>query len=511
MKRSDRRGGGCARGRDARRAADGADQRRGRDVPDPIYSKWFAEYNKLHPNVQINYQSIGSGGGIRQVTNQTVFFGATDGPMTDEQLQAAPGKILHFPTVLGAVVPVYNIPGVTAELKFTGPVLADIFLGKITKWNDPAIAKLNPGVNLPATDITVVHRSDGSGTTYIWVDYLAKVSPEWKSKVGVAHVGELAGRRRRQGQRRRRRARHADARLDRLRRADLRAAEQDRLRLGAERGRRVRQGVGRVGDGGGGRGGEADAGRLPRVDHQRAGRGRLSDLVVHLAAALREPEGQGAGEDDGRLHEVGADRRPEVRAELGYAPLPADRRRSWRWRRSRRSRFSRCAAARRAGRPDEISVSRRDRRVRAVLLIVDRRRRSAFELCAAVAAVDPEVRLGSSGGRTIWDPVAGEFGALPFIWGTLYSSILALLIATPIALGIAIFISELCPAWLRQPLVFLTELLAAIPSIVYGLWGIFVLVPVGARSSRSRTPDVAAQRCRSSAGRRSASACCRRR
>jgi phosphate transport system substrate-binding protein len=158
----------------------------GATFPYPIYSKWFAEYNKLHSNVLINYQSIGSGGGIRQVTNQTVFFGATDGPMTNDQQLAAPGKLLHFPTVLGAVVPVYNIPGVTAELKFTGPVLVDIFLGKITKWNDPAIAKLNPGVNLPVADVTVVHRSDGSGTTYIWVDYLAKVSEEWKTKVGVA-------------------------------------------------------------------------------------------------------------------------------------------------------------------------------------------------------------------------------------------------------------------------------------------------------------------------------------
>jgi phosphate transport system substrate-binding protein len=158
----------------------------GATFPYPIYSKWFSEYNKLHPTVQINYQSIGSGGGIRQITNQTVFFGATDGPMTNDQLLAAPSKILHFPTVLGAVVPVYNIPGVTAELKFTGPVLVDIFLGKVTKWNDPEIAKLNPGVNLPGADITVVHRSDGSGTTYIWVDYLAKVSEEWKTKVGVA-------------------------------------------------------------------------------------------------------------------------------------------------------------------------------------------------------------------------------------------------------------------------------------------------------------------------------------
>jgi len=158
----------------------------GATFPNPIYSKWFAEYNKLHSNVQINYQPIGSGGGIRQVTEQTVFFGATDGPMTQAQLKAAPSALLHFPTVLGAVVPVYNIPGVSAELKFTGPLLADIYLGKITTWNDPAITKLNAGVKLPATDITVAHRSDGSGTTYIWVDYLSKTSPEWKSKVGVA-------------------------------------------------------------------------------------------------------------------------------------------------------------------------------------------------------------------------------------------------------------------------------------------------------------------------------------
>jgi phosphate transport system substrate-binding protein len=158
----------------------------GATFPNPIYSKWFSEYNKLHPNIEINYQSLGSGAGIRQLSNQTVFFGATDGPMTADQLLAAPGKVLHFPTVLGAVVPVYNIPGVTTQLKFTGALLADIFLGKVTKWNDPAIAKVNPGVNLPGTDITVAHRSDGSGTTYIFMDYLSKVSPEWKQKVGVA-------------------------------------------------------------------------------------------------------------------------------------------------------------------------------------------------------------------------------------------------------------------------------------------------------------------------------------
>jgi phosphate transport system substrate-binding protein len=158
----------------------------GATFPNPIYSKWFSEYNKLHPNVEINYQSIGSGGGIRQLTAQTVFFGATDGPMTNDQIFAAGAPVLHLPTVLGGVVPVYEVPGVGSDLRFTGPVLADIFLGKITKWNDAAIRNINPEVNLPNTDITVVHRSDGSGTSYIWCDYLSKVSPDYRKTVGVA-------------------------------------------------------------------------------------------------------------------------------------------------------------------------------------------------------------------------------------------------------------------------------------------------------------------------------------
>jgi phosphate transport system substrate-binding protein len=157
----------------------------GATFPAPIYSKWFSEYAKLKPGVQINYQPLGSGAGIRQLSNQTVFFGATDGPMTVDQMQTAPGKILHLPTVLGAVVPIYEVPGLNAELKFTGPLIADIFMGKVVKWNDPAIAKVNAGVKLPDLDITVVHRSDGSGTSYIFADYLAKVSPEWKKTVGV--------------------------------------------------------------------------------------------------------------------------------------------------------------------------------------------------------------------------------------------------------------------------------------------------------------------------------------
>jgi phosphate transport system substrate-binding protein len=156
----------------------------GATFPNPIYQKWFTQYSTAHPGVQINYQSLGSGAGIRQVSAGTVDFGASDGPMTDEQLSQCKGKVLHIPTVLGAVVPAYNVPGVKGDLKFTPELLAAIFLGKINNWSDPALAKVNPGVKFPNQAIVVVHRSDGSGTTYIFTDYLSKVSPEWNSTVG---------------------------------------------------------------------------------------------------------------------------------------------------------------------------------------------------------------------------------------------------------------------------------------------------------------------------------------
>jgi phosphate transport system substrate-binding protein len=156
----------------------------GATFPNIIYSKWFTEYNRLHPDIQINYNSLGSGAGIRQLQAGTVDFGASDAPMTDDQLHQAKVPALHFPTVMGAVVATYNIEGVNQELNFTGQILADIFLGKITKWNDPALAAINKGVNLPNTDIVVVHRSDGSGTSFVWTDYLSKVSKDWETKVG---------------------------------------------------------------------------------------------------------------------------------------------------------------------------------------------------------------------------------------------------------------------------------------------------------------------------------------
>jgi phosphate transport system substrate-binding protein len=159
----------------------------GATFPYPIYSKWFDQFHKS-TGAQINYQSVGSGAGIKQVTEGTVDFGASDGPMNDDQLKAYRAKngsgILHFPTVLGAAVPTYNVPGVSNQLNFTPETLAGIFLGRISKWNDPAIANANQGINLPANDIVVIHRSDGSGTTYIWTDYLSKVSGDWKDKVG---------------------------------------------------------------------------------------------------------------------------------------------------------------------------------------------------------------------------------------------------------------------------------------------------------------------------------------
>ena len=171
----------------------------GATFPYPLYSKWFSEYAKIDPSVKFNYQSIGSGGGIKQITAQTVDFGASDKFLTDEELKAAPGKIIHIPTVMGAVVVTYNLPGVAKGLKLSSEDVADIFLGKITKWNDPKIANDNPGIKLPNQPIIVVHRSDGSGTTSIFTDYLSGVSAEWKQQGRQGSVGQVAGRSRRQG------------------------------------------------------------------------------------------------------------------------------------------------------------------------------------------------------------------------------------------------------------------------------------------------------------------------
>ncbi len=172
----------------------------GATFPNIIYQTWVLTYNQKFDNIEINYQSIGSGGGIRQFSDKTVDFGGTDAPMTDSAITAIQGNVLHIPTVLGAVVLIYKLEGVSAPLKFTPDVLADIFLGKITKWSDPRIASVNAGVTLPNQDIIVVHRSDGSGTSFIFTDYLSKVSPEWAQKAGQGHINQLAGGTRRAGQ-----------------------------------------------------------------------------------------------------------------------------------------------------------------------------------------------------------------------------------------------------------------------------------------------------------------------
>ena len=276
----------------------------GATFPNPIYSKWFSEYNKLHPNIQINYQPIGSGGGIRQLTSQTVFFGASDGPMTDEQLKGAPGAILHFPTVLGAVVPVFNLAGIT-DLKFNGPVLADIYLGKIKKWNAPAIATLNPGVKLPATDIVVAHRSEGSGTTYIWVDYLSKVSPEFKQKVGVnASVNWPVGV---GGKGNDGVSGVVSQTPGAIGYVELIFALKNNISYGS-----VQNAAG-----------EIVKATPESVTKAAAG---VSDLVVHLVAPLRESFRQGDVQGDGGLHYLGDRRRPEVRNRARLCVAPRRRR-----------------------------------------------------------------------------------------------------------------------------------------------------------------------------------------
>ena len=172
-------GGGPAAGGTVRLQGAGA------TFPNPLYQKWLSEYGKVHPDIRIDYQSIGSGGGIKQIKEQTVDFGATDSPMKDEDLKSAPGELIHVPTVLGAVVITYNLQGVAQPLRFSPEVIADIFLGKLKRWDDARMKADNPGATLPAADITVVHRSDGSGTSAVFTDYLSKVSPEWKEKVGT--------------------------------------------------------------------------------------------------------------------------------------------------------------------------------------------------------------------------------------------------------------------------------------------------------------------------------------
>ena len=268
----------------------------GATFPYPMYSKWFSEYNKLHHDIQINYQSIGSGGGIRQVLNGTVDFGASDGPMTDEQLKEAKVKILHIPTVLGADVPAYNIPGVSGELKFTGEALANIFLGKITSWNDPAITKANPGVNLP----NQLH--------------LDRLSVEGKQGLGVergeGHFSEMAGRLGRQRQRRCGRTDPPVAGVDRLHRTDLCGGEQDHLRIGPERGWQLCEGVARRSN----RGGSVCKKHARGFSHfynECAREDGIPHIEFHLAVDSSTGQGSAKGQDHRRFSELDGHGRSE--------------------------------------------------------------------------------------------------------------------------------------------------------------------------------------------------------
>jgi len=286
----------------------------GATFPYPIYSKWFDEYHKKFGNIQINYQSLGSGAGIKQVTEGTVDFGASDGPMNPDQLKAYSDKhgsgILHFPTVLGAAVPIYNIPGVTTSLNFTPEALAGIFLGRITKWNDPIIAAANSSVKLPASDIVVIHRSEGSGTTYIWTDYLSKVSPDWKNKVGTgASINWPAGL-----------GGKGSEGVSGL--IKQRGADQDRLWQREELFRRVYQGGLQQRQRRSRRCRQDHARRFPRLHHRCSRQNRLPDFQLHLAADSREIYGHRETRRFERFYQVGAHRWPILRGESVVRQTP---------------------------------------------------------------------------------------------------------------------------------------------------------------------------------------------
>src|SRR5436853_190656 len=378
----------------------------GATFPYPIYSKWFDEYAKVDPSVRFNYKSIGSGGGQKQILAQTVDFGASDGPMSDENLAKAPGKLLHIPTVAGADVVAYNLPGNPA-LKFDADTIAGIFLGQTKKWNDAKITALNAGAKLPDQDIVVVHRSDGSGTTYIWTDYLSKISPEWKTKVGTnTSVNWPTGI--------------------------------------------------------GGKGNEGVAGQIKQTP------GALGYVELIYAIQNKMPYA------DVR-NSAGSFVKPtieSVTAAMATAQIPDD------------FTFSMTNAALPVDTtPVKLAPPSRwgDRVFEWFTLAM------ALVVVALVFLVGWQLARGSHLAiirfgfhfltTSTWDPVAEQYGALPFIYGTAVSSLIALIIAVPLSVATAVFLTELAPLWIRQPLVSLIEMLAAIPSVILGLGGLFVMIP----------------------------------
>ena len=480
----------------------------GATFPYPIYSKWFSDY-ATKTGVKINYQSIGSGGGIRQLTEGTVDFGASDAPMTDAELAKAKGPILHIPTVLGAVVVTYNLPGVTQPLKLTGDVIADIFLGKITKWSDSRIKALNNGVALPNSDILVVHRSDGSGTTYIFSDYLAAVSPAWatapgKGKelqwpVGVGGKGNegVAGQ-----------VKQTPGAIGYV---ELAYAKQNGLPYASVKnasGQFVAPSIESVTAAAAGAAGKLPANTDFRlsivnapgaatypissftyllIDKTPANAVKQQQLLDFLKWALSDGEQSAAALDYAPAASV--DRFPAQRS-FGLAV----RRTENVTEAAVASEGSPSPLARLGGTPPDGGKAEDFRAGIQGAVIGDRVYAGAitiFALCVPGLLLLIALEIFVAGWPALrqfgfsfltssaWDPVNGRFGAAPAIYGTLVSSAIAL--AHRRRRSPSAWRSS-CPSsprqWMRQPVAFLVDLLAAIPSVVYGLWGIFVLLPV---------------------------------
>ncbi len=427
----------------------------GATFPYPIYSKWFSEYNKLHPEVRINYQSIGSGGGIKQITERTVDFGATDAPMTEEQMAKLDSEIMHIPTVLGAVAVVYNLSGIGNGLKLIPEVLTKIFFGEISNWNDEELVALNPQLNLPNLAITVVHRSDGSGTTNIFTDYLSKISLKWATKVG--------------------------------------------------KGTSVNWPKGL-----GGKGNEGVTGQIKQIPGA-IGYIELAYALTNklTSAAIRNKTGKFIEPNEeattaaaaGSLSKIPKDFRVSITNSAGAQSYPICgftwlliyknqknvakgktlRRYQKHWQREKKKKLRQLKSGNKV-------TNIKKKRNAGDLIFKHITELFALSIAVSLGAILWQLYRSSTMSinkfgwdflfTSTWDPVHEIFGALPFIFGTIVSSLLALIIAVPISLGIAIFLSELAPLRIRPIVSLLIELLAAIPSIVYGLWGIFVLAPV---------------------------------
>ena len=473
----------------------------GATFPAPVYTKW-GEAAKAAVGIELNYQAIGSGGGQNQILNRTVDFGASDAPMDPAKLTE--GRLLQFPTVMGAVVVIVNLPDIKPnEIKLTGEILADIFAGTITKWNDPKLVELNHGVKLPSLAIAPVHRADGSGTTYVFTSYLSAVSPEWKSKVGAntsVNWPAGAGAKGNDGV-----AATTHNTRGGIGYVENAYATQNKLvttQLRNKAGQFVEPTMAAY-SAAAANGDWAKREELRGEPDRPAGREELADRLHHLHRTAEGSEGRCPQCRRAEVLRLGLQERRQHRQRPGVhsAARPGEGRGSRRLARRGEGTGRQAPHVDRASPHAGTRINRLQQAIASTAIAAPRRKLQVgdivFEFFARFAGAFVLVLLGAIivvlflGGFAAfrqfgpaflvsadWDPVKEVFGAAVPIYGTIVTSILALLLAVPIAFGIAFYLTELAPSWVRRPVGTAVELLAAVPSIIYGMWGFFVIAPV---------------------------------